>query len=65
MNTDYCNIKTVNVINPSFTAVSSIFAVDPTTISSWFDEIIFALAELSKYGIIANIYFSQSKLTGS
>ena len=52
-------------LNPSFTAVSSIFAVDPTTISTWFDEIIFALAELSKYGILVNIYFSHNKLAGS
>jgi hypothetical protein len=39
-------------LNPSFTAVGSLFCVDATTIGTWFDEIILALAEMSKNGIV-------------
>ena len=39
-------------LNPSFTAVSSLFVVDATTIAAWWDEIIQVLAELSKNGIM-------------
>ena len=39
-------------LNPSFEAVGALFCVDPTTIASWFDEIIQALAQLSLSGVL-------------
>ena len=39
-------------LNPSHEAVGALFCVDPTTIASWFDEIIHALSQISKNGIL-------------